>query len=150
MLKELKQRALVVCKEKVEERLQEIFKGIAQAQEAIESDTKSSAGDKYETSREMIQQDLNRYHEQLDQGKRDLNVLQQMELTTKEQVELGALVQTDTVLYFIAVSLGRVEVDGKLVMVISASSPIGKLLIGNQVDDAIQFNGNKQRILAIA
>jgi|SRR5690606_10893305 len=145
----IKKELLSYCLRQIEGRLEETAFAIQQAQEAIESETKSSAGDKYETSREMIQQDLNRYHTQLLQSKKDWVVLQKMETEIKEKVEIGAIVVTDKVTYFMAVSLGQQRVEGMSFMVISPSSPIGKLLLGREVGDQIVFNGTKQSITAI-
>ncbi len=145
----IKKELLSYCLRQIEGRLEETAFAIQQAQEAIESETKSSAGDKYETSREMIQQDLNRYHTQLLQSKKDWVVLQKMETEIKEKVEIGAIVVTDKVTYFMAVSLGQQRVEGMNFMVISPSSPIGKLLLGREVGDQIVFNGTKQSITAI-
>ena len=145
----IKKELLSYCLRQIEGRLEETAFAIQQAQEAIESETKSSAGDKYETSREMIQQDLNRYHTQLLQSKKDWVVLQKMETEIKEKVEIGAIVVTDKVTYFMAVSLGQQRVEGMNFMVISPSSPIGKLLLGREVGDQIVFNGTKQSITAV-
>lgn len=138
------------CIAEVKQKVLEVFKGINQAQESLESDTKSSAGDKYETAREMIQQDLNRYHEQLDKTQRDLSILQRLDINfTNNNVQLGSLVITDLAFYFIAVSLGRTVSEGESIMVISPSSPIGRLLIGKSVGEQIYFNGKEQMILDI-
>ncbi|MCY4779576.1 hypothetical protein ORI89_07930 [Sphingobacterium sp. UT-1RO-CII-1] len=138
------------CIADVEQKIEEVFKGINQAQESIESDTKSSAGDKFETSREMIQQDLNRYHEQLDKAKRDLSILQRLDVNSiSDTVQLGSLVRTDMASYFIAVSLGRTLIEDKSVMVISSFSPIGRLLLGASVNALINFNGKDQVVLEI-
>lgn len=144
-----KKELLNHCLQQIEGRLEEITRAIQQAQEAIESETKSSAGDKYETSREMIQQDLNRYHAQLSQTKKDWVLLQKTDVGTKQKAEIGAIVVTEKVTYFIAVSLGQQQVNGTNFIVISPSSPIGKLLLGLEVSDRIVFNGTKQLIAAI-
>lgn len=145
----IKKELLSRCFEKIEERVREIMLAIQQAQEALESETKSSAGDKYETSREMIQQDLNRCHMQLSQAKKDWILLQKIEIGIKEKVEMGAIVMTEKGTYFMAVSLGQQQVDGRNFIVISPSSPIGKLLLGSEIGDAIFFNGAKQLITAV-
>ncbi|KGE15923.1 GreA/GreB family elongation factor [Sphingobacterium deserti] len=146
---EIKKQLLEYCLSKSEERLTEIVYAIQQAQEGIESDTKSSAGDKYETSREMIQQDLNRYQNQLLQAKKDAVLLQNIILDEKETIGPGSLVKTDKGSYFIAISLGKYRLQDEDFMIISGSSPIGRLLIGNKVGDTIQFNGNVQKIKAV-
>ncbi|WP_437918202.1 hypothetical protein [Sphingobacterium sp. LRF_L2] len=147
MANTIKKQLLDFCRTKNEMRIQDIVYAIQQAQDAIESDTKSSAGDKYETSREMIQQDLNRYQEQLTQAKKDTVVLQQIELESRDIAGLGSLVVTDKAYYFIAISLGKQIVENQEFMIISSSSPIGKLLVGMSVGESISFNGNTQRIL---
>ncbi|PRD47523.1 GreA/GreB family elongation factor [Sphingobacterium haloxyli] len=145
----IKKQLLDHCFKRVEGRVTEITFALQQAQEAIEGDTKSSAGDKYETSREMIQQDLNRYHMQLSQAKKDWALLQKINTGVKEKAEIGAVVATEQVTYFVAISLGEQQVDGMRFMVISPSSPIGKLLLGHKVGNEIFFNGTKQQIIAI-
>lgn len=144
-----KKKLLDLCLKQVEGRLDEITVAMQQAQEAIESETKSSAGDKYETSREMIQQDLNRYQMQLLQAKKDWILLQKIETIAKKIVEMGAIVVTDKTTYFIAVSLGKQQIGEVSLMVVSPSSPIGKLLVGSKVGDYLSFNGTKQLIKAV-
>ena len=56
----IKQRLYNLCCEYVTERIAEAMQAIADTQEAVNNETKSTAGDKYETSREMMQQEINR------------------------------------------------------------------------------------------
>jgi len=149
MITDIKDILFGICLEKNANRLNEVNYAITQSQDAIENDTKSSAGDKYETTREMIQQDLNRYQNQLQQAKADQHILEQIDLSTKSKVALGAVVQTDLAIYFIAISIGRVDVDGDTYMIVSPSSPIGALLIAKEVNDIINFNGKMQRVLQV-
>lgn len=144
-----KKGLLAFCIRKNQDRLNDITFAMAQAQEAIENDTKSSAGDKYETTREMVQQDLNRYQEQLVQAKKDAVILQQLEIEPKPSVSPGAIVVTDRAHYFIATSLGKQDVAGAEYMIISAVSPIGRLLLGKGSGDTILFNGTTQTIQAV-
>lgn len=146
---EIKKKVIQHCVDRIDERSAEIMNAIQQAEEAIQGETKSSAGDKYETSREMIQQDLDRYHKQLVQVKKDRIVLQKIELAARKEIGLGAIVLTDSITYFIAVSLGQQAIEGINMMVISPLSPIGSLLLGHKVGDHILFNGTTQSIKAI-
>lgn len=145
----VKKILLDFCVSKNQDRLDEIILAMEHAQDAIENDTKSSAGDKYETTREMVQQDLNRYQAQLQQAKIDSVLLQQLELDPKTKANAGSVIVTDKARYFIATSLGRQQIADEEYMVISASSPIGKLLLGKVVGDNIMFNGNIQTIQAL-
>lgn len=119
------------------------------AQEAIDStrgaftsDTKSSAGDKHETGRAMVQQELDKLEEQ----RAKLIGLQQ-ELArvplerTFDRVAFGSLVETDQGDYFVAIGLGRIEFDGGSCFAISLASPIGQALKDKRAGDEILFNG---------
>ncbi len=102
--------------------------------EAQAGDTKSSAGDKFETSREMLQQSL-------DQLGAQLAVLQQhrlrLELAFRQnpgsQVSIGCFLRLGaTQLYLIATGQGKVRLpDGQTLFVISADSPLGAALLGH-------------------
>lgn len=125
-------------------RLEEIDIALSQARESSIDDTKSSAGDKYETSREMIQQDITRLQKQRLEVLKELEILRKIELVSITMGRLGALVTTDRLVYFLATSLGQVSVEGKSYAVISAHSPIGKCLNGIQIGQSFEFNGAKQ------
>ena len=110
--------------------------------EARNSDGKSSAGDKHEVGRAMVQQELDK----LDDQHAKLIVLQQ-ELArvpldrTFDHVAFGSLVETDQGTYFLAIGLGRVEFERATCYAISLLSPIGALLQGKRVGEHIFFNG---------
>jgi transcription elongation GreA/GreB family factor len=53
-------------------------------------------------------------------------------------------------IFLIAVSLGSIKVVGEAVMVVSAQSPIGALLMGKVVGDSFDFRGKKHQIQQIA
>lgn len=55
-------------------------------------------------------------------------------------VVLGSLVKTDSITFFIALSIGKVEVDGFEYYVISLASPLGQLLKHRRKGDRFQFN----------
>lgn len=115
---------------------------IQSAKESRDNDTKSSAGDKYETGREMMQREINKYEEQLYKAiqlKKELDYLN----LEKEQkkVEKGSLVITDKGIYFLSVGLGKIQIDKEKYFAISLASPIGNLLHQKEVGTSISFNG---------
>ncbi len=145
-----KELILEYCRDHVNRRIQEIQTAIGDATFALQEETKSSAGDKYETSREMIQQDLNRFHQQLAIAERDLNTLDQLTpFRDSPIIGLGSLVQTDSGYYFLAISIGQVEIGEEQVFCISPHSPIGKLLVGLSLDDIFNFNGTTHTVANI-
>ena len=138
------------CMDMVQDKIDQAKESVRQAEDSLFGETKSSAGDKYETSREMIQQDLDRLQKQLAASDKDRVVLESLGDTPQsDKVVLGNLVQTNLGVYFIAIGLGRVSCAGKDVFVISPQSPIGKLLLGKQVGEVFAFNGKEQKIVAI-
>lgn len=115
--------------------------------ESRNNDTKSSAGDKFETGREMMQAELNKNQLQLDKNlkaKHDLNKIDSEQIFTK--VEFGSLVITNLGNYFISLPLGRVTVDSEEVYCISLASPIGQAMANKSIADAFTFNGRSLTI----
>lgn len=136
----------------VKEKIEVIKDALQQAYDALLMETKSSAGDKYETAREMIQQDLDRLQRQLAEADRDRVALTRIDRETNASgsVRVGSMVLTDRALYFLCIGLGLVECRRRQVHVLSPKSPVGRLLIGKAVGDVIEFNGLEQKVLAVS
>jgi transcription elongation GreA/GreB family factor len=119
--------------------------------ESILEEEKNSAGDKYETSRENMTQDLNSLEKQIKQSKLDLDELYRLQSIkdTPPTVQEGALVQLGTDWFLLAVSVGQVKVEDKQVFLLSKNSPLGELLLGKKKNESIQFRGKSQPISEI-
>lgn len=119
--------------------------------ESILEEEKNSAGDKYETSRETMTQDLNSLEKQIQQGKMDLEELYRLQAIkdTPPTVQEGALVQLGTDWFLLAVSIGQVKVSDKQVFLLSKNSPLGELLVGKKKNESIQFRGKPQTITSL-
>jgi transcription elongation GreA/GreB family factor len=50
---------------------------------------------------------------------------------------------------FISIGIGRVNVDGEEVLVVASTSPLGKVLMGRSVGDAVTFNGQSMTIVDV-
>ena len=132
------------------ERIAAANEAIASAREAFGSETNSSAGDKHEVGRAMVQQELDKLEEQRAKLKSLLHDLERVPLDRKyDQVAFGSLVSTDNGLYFVAIGIGAVELDGERCYAISMASPIGQALQGSSTGDRIPFNGKVLVIEAI-
>lgn len=121
---------------------------LKQAQEASNDDTKSSAGDKFETTREMMQQDIARNKNLLFDGQQNLQLLSSLESVPAagDTVRNGSLVYTSKGIFYISISAGQLNVEDQLVFAISAASPIGQLLIGKKAGESFSFNQNAYTI----
>lgn len=128
--------------------VQEAKTAIANAQASANEATKSSAGDKYETSRAMGQLDIEMYTRQLHDAESKFAILQNIEANLREQSEanLGALVDTTLGSFFLAVGIGKIDIDKKPIMVISPQSPIGEVIFQKKSGDSVLFRGKEIKI----
>ncbi len=134
----------------LDSRIDEALRAIAAAQEARNSDTKSSAGDKYETGRAMMQIEIDKNEFQLGKARALKTDLAKVNLLkSSPKVEFGSLVITAQETYFISIGVGKLVVDGQVVYAISVASPIGNLLQNKAVGDEIEFQGRKLKVLEI-
>ena len=116
--------------------------GIQAMKESRNNDTKSSAGDKYETGREMMQIEIDKLEMQLYKSQRMRKELSDISPEkTKHAVGVGSLVFTDAGVYLISVGIGKIVLENVTYYAISLASPIGLLLHHKKVGDQIQFNG---------
>lgn len=126
----------------LDKRMEALQKDIASTKEARNADTKSSAGDKFETGREMMQIELQKAENQLHKNMCLKNEVLKINPSKKYQkVEFGALVKTNNGTYFIAVALGKITVQNQVAFVLSLASPIGKVLFNKAVGDTFTFQG---------
>lgn len=138
------------CIEHIHKRLETIEATIASNQKALQSETKSSAGDKHETGRAMLQLEMEKTGQQLQSIQQMKEVVQRIDVSkTSNIVHLGSVVVTNKANYFISVSAGQLKANNELYFAISTSSPIGKLFLGKQEGDTAVFNGNQIKISRI-
>lgn len=106
------------------------------------NDTKSSAGDKYETGRSMMQQEIDRAEDQLQQQKIQRNELDKiMKLKPGNRCEIGSLIFMGDEVFLIGPAFGKVEIEDGIIFSISMGSPLGKLLIGKKEGETVHFRG---------
>ena len=121
------------------------------AQESANSNEKSSMGDKYETGRAMGQLDRDMHARQLAKLQEEFAKLLKINIDIKHQsAEIGALVQTENLYYWIAVSLGQIAIESTKIMVVSPLSPIANAMLHKKKGDSFDLNGKVQKIIAIS
>lgn len=134
----------------LEERIAKSTAALQSLKEARDKETKSSAGDKFETGRAMVQQEQERLSKQLMQLlELQKDVFQLKPSQAHESVELGSLVKTNNGNYYLSVALGRIALDGENYFALSLNSPIGKLLKGKKATDEFQFQEKRFEILEV-
>ena len=128
------------CRDYLKERISRIKSSLTDLDEALANETKSSAGDKYETSREMINAEINQLSSQLKQFKEQEEILE-LAIQRKEsgKIQLGSLVKTTAANYLICISVGKLEVENETYFAIGANSPIAKNMLGKTEGDSFSF-----------
>lgn len=147
----LKEQLYQLCMDHVNERLQTITQTIESNQKALTSETKSSAGDKHETGRAMLQLEMEKAGQQLQSIRQMKDTLARIDLSkTSEVAVLGSVIQTTLGSYFLSVSVGQIKVESNTYFAISTASPIGKLLLGKREGEELVWNGRKIQINKIS
>ena len=150
-MQELKLSLYQLCLNFINERINTAETALKQAREASNDDTKSSAGDKYETSREMMQQDIDRNKRLLIDAEENQRVLNSLKnISFSESARNGSLVITDQGKFYLSISAGQLQLNNETIFAISAVSPIGKMLLGKQKGSSFDFNGKKYLIKEVA
>ena len=105
--KKIKEHLLLSCEQQIMQKyiiVQDKIKGIVAS---LDDATKSSAGDKHETARAMLQLDREQAGERLVEIEKTLEVLHKINLTkTATHAHLGSLVTTNKGNFFLSISLG--------------------------------------------
>jgi hypothetical protein len=134
-----KQQVYRHCLALLEEQIAEVTRQEEALQLSLSQETKSTAGDKYETGRAMIHIEQEQLAGRLRQLQRQKSILLQINMTQSVYVKSGSLVQTDKGYFFISTALGCIQVEGQAVYVISAESPLGKQLLAKTVGQEARF-----------
>ena len=146
----IKTELLETCKKFVENRFKTVQEILLSFQNDLQSETKSSAGDKHETGRAMLQLEIEKTSQQLIGIKQMISILDKIDISKKsKKIHLGSIVFTEKDSYFLSISAGKIILNNEVFYAISTSSPIGKLLLGKQENEQFLFNGNTLKIQKI-
>ena len=104
------------------------------------SDTKSSAGDKFETSREMAQIEITKI---------EAEILKTQQFIQHLTTNMAQLVITDKSIFCITIAFGKLIVNGTEVFCISNSAPITKQLVNTEISANFEYRRVAYNILDI-
>lgn len=139
----LKKALYAQCTEYVNKRIENAHLAMDEAQQSANSETKSTAGDKHDTARAMLQLAAEQNAKHLTEANKLRQALLQINPETKHgRVESGSLVLATNGNFYVSISAGKIEIDDVIYFAISPSSPIAQLLLGLKIGDETTFNGN--------
>jgi len=137
--------------------MENVLKRIKAAESAMEDlqldvneETKSSAGDKYETGRAMIQQEIEKCSQQLAEAIKSKQMLDHIDAKSSyTMAQAGSIVKTNNGNFFMAISAGQFTVDNETYTTISQASPLGSRLLKAKKDDVVSFNNRDYKVLDV-
>jgi ElaB/YqjD/DUF883 family membrane-anchored ribosome-binding protein len=122
---------------------------VQQLQESLFSESKSSAGDKHETARAMVQIELEQASKQLKEVELLINNFEKIKTISRTSIGLGSLIETNLGWFYLSIPLGKVQVDQKEVFCLGQTAPISNLLLQQKVGDVFSFGAKSFQVLTV-
>ncbi len=145
-----KQALYEYCTAYTQQRIERIQSRMTSIQESLTSETKSTAGDKHETGRAMLQLEREKTGVQLAEASKIHEILGKIDSSSSATIaKLGSIVYTTQGNYFISISIGQIDLNDTTFFALAANTPLGKLLLGKTAGDTFVFNQKTYCIEAI-
>lgn len=129
------------CERIIHKRLETIKSNLVQLMESKQNETKSSAGDKYETGMAMIQNEEDLYKRQLANTQQILVQFQKIDASKQcVNVQPGALIKLPAGWFYMGAAMGKITVNDIDVYCISLQSPLGGALKNLHLNEKVCFN----------
>lgn len=123
---------------------------LASIAQAYEGETKSSAGDKYETAREMLSQARSMQSRLLEDARCGLDWLGRQNLSSRRAaVSVGALVRLADGWILVCPFPLPLDVGGRAVRCMSLASPLGQALKGARAGEEREFRGKTLQVVEV-
>lgn len=144
-----KKKIIEYCLFELENKLQLCQNSIEDLKEGISNETKSSAGDKFETAREMMQQEYEKMQLQIQRLLANRDFLKGLQNQKCEQVQAGSLVKCSNIYLLFIGAFGNIYFEDTKIHTAAINSPIGLQLKGLRIGEIENFKGLEYCIAAI-
>jgi hypothetical protein len=115
--------------------------------ESAANETKSTAGDKHDTSKSMMQLEQEKMGAQLADILSQKSVLQNISINkVQKTIGLGSLVYTNNGIFFLSVFSKPIIISSLSYIPVSIQSPIGKELIKSKKGSSILINAKQYKV----
>jgi hypothetical protein len=131
------------------EQIQDVQRQLSQLQESSETEEKSSAGDKFETHQEMLNQTRDMLQKSLAKDKILLAQLNAVPIKKLDRIEEGAMVDFPFGKIWVSVAIGKVSLNGVDYQLVSRDSPLINAIWNLKSGDTYEFRGKKEKIVAV-
>lgn len=138
------------CRDYAEMRIDTAQQAMERAQQAANEEGKSSAGDKYETGRAMMQIERDQGAQQLSEALKIKAAIDSIAfLQNSVTVSVGSIVISKEGSFYIAISAGTIAIHAREFITLSPTAPLAKLLLGLKKGDVFVFKNKPNTIEAI-
>jgi len=145
-----KQKIIEQTIETLQRKKAQLISDINEIKEAQANETKSSAGDKYETSREIQATEMTKLANQVRLIEQHLFMCDSISTKgTPEAVSAGSLVACNTGLFLIGIPLGKLDYENRIIFGISQAAPIAQALLNHKTGDRVDFQNREIEIISI-
>ncbi len=151
MSESIKSQLLIRCLKHLNDQMRLVQEEMDKLQEAANEETKSSAGDKYETTRAQMMNEKEQLAGRLSGLMDQKMAIQNLSLEPKSEVGKGSLVTTsEGNHYFLAAAIGKISLEGKDYQVISPGAPLARLMGGKTVGEPFEWAGSVQVVALLS
>jgi hypothetical protein len=135
----------------VEDKIQLFQNNLYELRESSSNETKSTAGDKYETALAMLHIEQENISQQLQEALKQKALLSKLDPhVSASKIINGSLIKTNKGYFFLSLALGKIAVDDTTVIALSPHSPLGQKLIGLKENDSTEMNGTRYIIESVS
>lgn len=125
-----------------------IEENLHQLKESLFSETKSSAGDKHETARAMVQLEFEQISKQLHETESLISQFTRISSMSPSKIGLGSLIQTNHSWFYLSIPMGKIQIDGIEIFCLGINAPLASLFTNKNLGDSIKFGDTEYKILA--
>ena len=115
---------------------------LASLKTSLASEAKSTAGDKHETGRAMIQAEMVRLNDTLVRSKDMLERCRAMAIAPVGTARAGTLIQTTGPWIFVGLPMGKITLNDAVVLVVGPDAPLAQAIRGKGAGDSIQVGSS--------
>ncbi|MDB5191030.1 MAG: hypothetical protein JWQ96_593 [Segetibacter sp.] len=145
-----KQKIVARYQEVIDNKIASLESTLHDLFESSKNETKSSAGDKFETTRAMLQIEQDNVRKQLKDAQEQKVVFKQINYNLYiGKVMKGSLVKTNKDYLLVSIALSKIVVDELVVIALSPQSPLGIKIMGLKASDKAFINNQEFAIESI-
>ncbi|MDQ2180098.1 hypothetical protein [Marinifilum sp. D714] len=138
------------AQELIQSKIKANNESLSALKESVASETKSTAGDKHETGRAMMHLEQEKVMRQLTNNQKLKSIVDRINPEIEnETVQLGSLVITNHISFYVLAGLGQMELNGQYYFVVSFQSELVQAFKGKRKGDSLTFKEQNYTIQEI-